>query len=278
VKLVEAESTGPVEGDAALVTPPRPPHRRVSVSLVFTLTVLVGTVVTIYAMFPARHNLLMTEAIAHHRDPGAAWDLVTPSRDALRAWMIGAIGKDAPLPGAAAAVVGARQLNILNRAAALVRLRIGDDEVTYLVQRARGIAPEGAERTERGEPGDSDGSADGAGGKVPHGIERRETGGGDLDGSADGAGGKAPRGIERRETGGGDLDGSADGAGGKAPRGVERREAGGGDPDGSAGGAGGKAPRGIDGALRAVAWRSGRFTVVAVGADATAARWRAALR
>jgi len=52
MKLVEAESTGPVEGDAALVTPPRPPHRRVSVSLVFTLTVLVGTVVTIYAMFP----------------------------------------------------------------------------------------------------------------------------------------------------------------------------------------------------------------------------------
>ncbi len=205
MKLVEAESTGPVEGDAALVTPPRPPHRRVSVSLVFTLTVLVGTVVTIYAMFPARHNLLMTEAIAYHRDPGAAWDLVTPSRDALRAWMIGAIGKDAPLPGAAATVVGARQLDILNRAAALIRLRIGDDEVTYVVQRARGIAPEGAER-------------------------------------------------------------------------IARSEMGGGDPDGSAGGAGGNTPRGIDGALRAVAWRSGRFTVVAVGADATAARWRAMLR
>jgi hypothetical protein len=214
VKLVEAESTGPVEGDAAQVTPPRPPHRRVSVSLVFTLTVLVGTVVTIYAMFPARHNLLMTEAISYHRDPGAAWDLVTPTRDALRAWMIGGIGKDAPLPGAAATVVGARQLDILNRAAALIRLRIGDDEVTYVVQRARGIAPEGAER------------------------------------------------VERSETG----------AGGNAPRGVERSETGGGGPDGFAGGAGGNAP------LRAVAWRSGRFTVVAVGADATAAHWRAMLR
>jgi hypothetical protein len=191
MKLVEAESTGPVEGDAALVTPPRPPHRRVSVSLVFTLTVLVGTVVTIYAMFPARHNLLMTEAIARHQDlgaagaAGAAWDLVSPTRDALRAWMIGAIGKDAPLPGEGATVIGARQLDILNRAAALIRLRIGDDEVTYLVQRARGIAPEGAERVERGETG---------------------------------------------------------------------------------------------AALRAVAWRRGRFTVVAVGADATAARWRAVLR
>lgn len=193
MKLVEAESTGPVEGDAALVTPPRPPHRRVSVSLVFTLTVLVGTVVTIYAMFPARHNLLMTEAIAHHRDPGAAWDVATPTRDALRAWMIGAIGKDAPLPGEAATVIGARQLEILNRAAALIRVRIGDDEVTYIVQRARGIAPEGAERVEGSEMG-------------------------------------------------------------------------------------GNAPQGGNGALRAVAWRRGRFTVVAVGADATAAHWRAALR
>jgi hypothetical protein len=193
MKLVEAESTGPVEGDAALITPPRPPHRRVSVSLVFTLTVLVGTVVTIYAMFPARHNLLMTEAIAHHRDPGAAWDLANPTRDALRAWMIGAIGKDAPLPGEAATVIGARQLEILNRAAALIRLRIGDDEVTYVVQRARGIAPEGAERVEGGESG-------------------------------------------------------------------------------------GAGPPGSNGALRAVAWRRGRFTVVVVGADATAARWRAALR
>jgi hypothetical protein len=183
MKLIEAESTGPVEGDDALVTPPRPPHRRVSVSLVFTLTVLVGTVVTIYVMFPARHNVLMTEAIAHHAEPGASWDIAAPGGDALRAWMIGSIGKDAPLPGDATGavipVIGARQLEILNRTAALIRLRIGDDEVSYLVQRARGIAPEGAERTE--------------------------------------------------------------------------------------------------GALRAVAWRSGRFTVIAVGPDATAARGRAAL-
>jgi hypothetical protein len=180
MKLIEAESTGPVEGDAALVTPPRPPHRRVSVSLVFTLTVLIGTVVTIYAMFPARHNLLMTEAIARHGDTGASWDVTAPGGDALHAWMIGAIGKDAPTPDGAGEVIGARQLEILNRAAALVRLRIGDDEVSYLVQRARGIAPEGAER--------------------------------------------------------------------------------------------------VEGTLRAVAWRSGRFTVIAVGPDATAGRWTAALR
>lgn len=180
MKLVEAESTGPVEGDAALVTPPRPPHRRVSVSLLFTLTVLVGTVVTIYAMFPARNNVLVTEAIERHREPNPGWDLSAPSPAELRAWAIGVVGKDAPLPGEATfAIIGARRLEILNRAAALIRLRVGDDDVTYLVQHARGIAPERSERQ--------------------------------------------------------------------------------------------------DGTLRAVAWRTGPFTIVAVGADATAARWRAAL-
>ena len=151
MKLVEAESTGPVEGDDALVTPPRPPRRRVSVSLLFTLTVLIGTVVTIYAMFPARHNVLMTEAIARHGDTGA-WDLAAPSPDALRGWLIGVVGKGAPLPGegtaVTVAVIGARQIQVLNRAAALIRVRIGDDDVTYLVQHARGIAPERSERVD----------------------------------------------------------------------------------------------------------------------------------
>jgi hypothetical protein len=178
MKLVEAESTGPVEGDDAQVTAPRPPHRRVSVSLVFTLTVLVGTVVTIYAMFPARNNVLVTEAIDRHREVNPAWDLVAPNPAELRAWALGLVGKDVPLPGEAAPVIGAARLRILNRAAALIRVRIGDDEVTYLVQHARGIAPDHSERQ--------------------------------------------------------------------------------------------------DGELRAVAWRKGPFTIVTVGADATAARWRAA--
>jgi hypothetical protein len=184
MKLVEAESTGPVEGDAALVTPPRLPHRRVSVSLLFTLTVLIGTVVTIYAMFPARNNVLVTEAIERHRDTNPTWDLAAPNPAELRAWMIGVVGKDVPLPGEGTtltpAVIGAQRLRILNRAAALVRVRVGDDDVTYLVQHARGIAPERSERQ--------------------------------------------------------------------------------------------------DGPLRAVAWRKGPFTVVVVGPDATAPRWRAAFR
>lgn len=184
MKLVEAESTGPVEGDDALVTPPRPPHRRVSVSLLFTLTVLVGTVVTIYAAFPARNNVLVTAALEYHRETNPTWDLAAPNPAELRAWLIGVVGKDVPLPGdgtaAAPAIIGARRLEILNRSAALIRVRVGDDDVTYLVQHARGIAPERSERS--------------------------------------------------------------------------------------------------DGSLRAVAWRKGPFTIVAVGADATAASWRAAFR
>lgn len=150
MKLVEAESTGPVEGDAALVTPPRPPHRRVSVSLLFTLTVLIGTVVTIYAAFPARNNVLVTAALAHHREPDHVWDLVGPTLPELKAWLLGVIGKDVPMPGETGApvpkVLGARRIEILNRTAALVRMQFADDELTYVVQHARGFAPEAIER------------------------------------------------------------------------------------------------------------------------------------
>src|SRR5258706_6590527 len=114
MKLVEPESTGPVEGEAPIVTPPRPPHRRVSVSLLFTLSVLIGTVVTIYVVFPARHGVLITEAIDRHRDPAPAWDLLSPSTGELRAWAIGVAGKDVPLPPTDLALIGARRLDILN--------------------------------------------------------------------------------------------------------------------------------------------------------------------
>lgn len=146
MNLVEAEEVGPVEGDAPLVTPPRPPHRRVSVSLLFTLTVLTGTVVAIYMMFPARHNVLLTEAIAQHRE-AAAWDLTAPPPPELRAWMIGVVGKDPPLPPAGT-VEGARRIVVFDRGAAVVRLHVGDAPVTYVVQRAQGVAPKHGERTD----------------------------------------------------------------------------------------------------------------------------------
>jgi hypothetical protein len=145
MKLVEAEAEGPIEGEAAVVTPPRPLHRRVSISLLFTLTVLTGTVVAIYMVFPARHHVLVTEAIAEHQRE-QAWDLAAPSLPELRAWAIGAVGQDAPLP--AVAPVGARDVKILGRQAALMRVAVGGEEVTYLVQRARSIAPSQTERVE----------------------------------------------------------------------------------------------------------------------------------
>jgi hypothetical protein len=139
--LVEAEAIGPIEGEEPVVLPPRPPHRRVSVSFLFTMSVLIGTVVLIYVLLPARHDLLVTEAISHHRDPGA-WDLEGPTPSEVHAWVIGLGGKDFPMPKEMPPVIGARRLEILKRRAALLRFKVGSDDVTYLVQHARGIGPD----------------------------------------------------------------------------------------------------------------------------------------
>ncbi|CAN5860254.1 hypothetical protein BH11MYX2_BH11MYX2_19670 [soil metagenome] len=146
MNLVEAEETGPVEGDAPLVTPPRPPHRRVSVSFLFTITVLIVTLVAIYMRFPARHDVLIDEAIARHTESTHDWDLTSPTPAELRAWAKGFAGKELPLPATITTIQGAKQIEILDRAAAVMRLAVGSDDVTYLCQRARGLAPSHAER------------------------------------------------------------------------------------------------------------------------------------
>ncbi len=146
MKLVEAEAEGPIEGDDALITPPRPPHRRVSISLLVTLTVLIGTVVTIYTVFPARHQFLLTEAIERHRETPATWDLDAPTPVQLRVWALGVLSADVPLPDAKVTILGARRIDVLDRRAALIRLEIDGQPVTYLVQHANGIAPELTER------------------------------------------------------------------------------------------------------------------------------------
>jgi hypothetical protein len=148
MKVIEAEVTGPVEGEDAVVTPPRPLHRRVSVSLLLTLSVLIGTVVTIYTVFPARHGVLISEAIARHRDTQPAWDLTAPSPTELRAWAIGVVGQGVPLPSADLPVVGARRVEVLKRHVAIVRVKVGDDEITYAVQHSRSAVPEHGDRTD----------------------------------------------------------------------------------------------------------------------------------
>ncbi|HEU0034785.1 MAG TPA: hypothetical protein VFQ53_29375 [Kofleriaceae bacterium] len=150
MKLVEAEAEGPVEGETPIVTPPVPPHRRVSVSLLFTLTVLTGTVVAIYLTFPQRNKVLIDEALHRHREPPAAWDLVAPNQSELRAWAMAVVGKSPPLPPSSAQILGAHETSVLGRRAAVIRVAIGREELTYLVQYTRVISPEHTEKSEDG--------------------------------------------------------------------------------------------------------------------------------
>jgi hypothetical protein len=148
MKLIEPEAEGPIEGEEPIVTAPRPPHRRVSVSFLFTLTVLIGTVVAIYVVFPPRHNVVLTEAIEAHQEADPKWELVDPSPELLQGWAIAVGGKDFPMPPAGTKVLAARQTTILGRSTAIMRLAVGTDEVTYVVQRAKGMAPKSSDRTE----------------------------------------------------------------------------------------------------------------------------------
>lgn len=153
MKLVEADAEGP-SAEEPIVTPPRPEKRRVSISLVFTLSVLIATVVTIYMVFPARHNELITTALHQHEAP-AAWQLAAPSEPELRAWMLGAVGRGAPLP-TGLTVLGASQLEVARRPTAVVRYRLpaspsaAPGELTYVVQKVRSAAPRTGERVLHG--------------------------------------------------------------------------------------------------------------------------------
>jgi hypothetical protein len=143
MKLVETDAEGP-SAEASMVTPPPPEKRRVSISLIFTVSVLVATVVTIYTVFPARDNELLTVALRSHRAP-PAWDLTHPDEAALRAWTLAAVGKRAPLPAGLPAE-GAALISILRRPTALVRYRLGAVDITYVLQRVHALSPPAAQR------------------------------------------------------------------------------------------------------------------------------------
>jgi hypothetical protein len=116
--------------------------------LIFTLSVLTGLVVAIYTLLPARHDVLIEEAVHYQRATDTSWDLEHPTAGELHAWAIGVIGKDVPLPADTTTIIGAKRIEIVHRAAALVRLQHGADTLTYVVQHSRGIAPEHVERTD----------------------------------------------------------------------------------------------------------------------------------
>jgi hypothetical protein len=157
MKLVEADAEGPeiAGGDVVRPTPPRPERRRVVVSLGFTIAVLIGTVVTIYTVFPARHDHLAAAALEAHHQVDTGYQLIAPGPAELRGWTVALLGEAPPVPAPSndVKILGARPLTLLKRPAAVLRYRIGGNEVTLLVQRTRVTAHratrhEGIERAE----------------------------------------------------------------------------------------------------------------------------------
>lgn len=152
MKLVDAETHGPDEEhvleEEGPAIPPRPEHRRVSVSLLFTLFVLSATVVTVYVMVPERHNALMTTAIEAHQGE-VDYELTSPTASELRAWGIALLGRDVSWPeaGPGVEIVGAHSTEILNRPAAIVNYRIDGELVSLVVQRPRDAVPRTYRRT-----------------------------------------------------------------------------------------------------------------------------------
>ncbi|MEM9488407.1 MAG: hypothetical protein AAGC55_04645 [Myxococcota bacterium] len=204
MKLVESELPAPGREPDPVGTPPRPERRRVSVSLLLTASVLVGTVVTVYSVFPARDNLLLTRALELHDEP-PPFQLERPTRAELGAWATAVFdrnGPDLPWPtwdGARAEILGAARIAILRRPVAVVRYRV------YL-------------------------------------TEDRPSG------SSDGQAADTPLAVE--------LTVLMQGARDAPPRAHDRS----------------------DGGHRVLSWRSGRWTLVAVGPDSTSQHWLAPLR
>ena len=70
-----------------------------------------------------------------------------PSAAELRAWAIGVVGKDPPLPPPAA-ILGARDIEVLGRRAAMVQVEVDGEPMTYIVQLTRGISPNRSEQVD----------------------------------------------------------------------------------------------------------------------------------
>jgi hypothetical protein len=152
MKLVETDSEGPLDrAEPDSVTPPRPEHRRVSVSLLLTASVLAGTVVAVYAIFPARHNVLLTRGLEVHREPPEL-ALREPAHAELRTRGLGLLDRSVPWPEPRpeVSIMGVASISVLNQPAAVVRYRVQGSEVTLVVQRARSVPP----RTHRRRDGD----------------------------------------------------------------------------------------------------------------------------
>jgi hypothetical protein len=145
MKFVETEVPGgedDAEETPETPIPPRPERRQVYVSLALTFSVLVGTVVAVYTIFPKRDHEVLRIAIDAHQRPGD-FALERPTPRELMAWTIGLLGRGVSWPeaGEDLEVLGVRALTIHLRDAAMVRLRAGDQEVTLVATPAREPLP-----------------------------------------------------------------------------------------------------------------------------------------
>jgi hypothetical protein len=138
MKLVEAEITHDEDDvDEGVARPPRPARRRVYTSLLLTSSVLIGTVVLVYSVFPPRNNEVMTSTVEAHRSPGkVALEAPTPSE--VSAWAMGIFSEAAPWPeDARLQPVAAYRLEILHRPVALVRYKFPGGDISVAMMRKR---------------------------------------------------------------------------------------------------------------------------------------------
>jgi len=135
--------------DAPVTTPPRPEHRRVYTSLVFTFSVLAATVTAVYTLFPARDNELLTVAVEQHHAP-SDWELLKPSATELLAWGVGVVGTGAPFPTTlqGAELLGVRATRVFNRPMAMARYKLETGPLSYFVLRSHDAVPRSYQRKE----------------------------------------------------------------------------------------------------------------------------------
>jgi hypothetical protein len=153
VKLIETDvpvAEDELEPPAPPPRPPRPEHRRVAVSLILTVGVLVGTVVAVYLLVPERHNELMTRTVEAPREPGEL-ELEAPSPKELSAWSTGVVGRGVPWPvGDQVEIVGAHAIELLRRPVAIAHFRVAGRPVTVAAQRNREAVARTHRREHRG--------------------------------------------------------------------------------------------------------------------------------
>jgi len=141
MKLIDSEFEHQSDDEPSVVARrPRPERRRVYVSLIVTLSVLIATVALIYGIFPKRDNELLDATIDNHRDPGEP-GLTEPTRPELEAWTVGVLGRGVPWPELDAELLAAHSFVVVRRKVALLRMRIGGDVVSLAVTLVRAAPP-----------------------------------------------------------------------------------------------------------------------------------------